>query len=377
MILQNGEGLDEEELLSQNSPMETLFPLGYSPIFIDVASETDDLETSGKRSTPRIMFASNSFKSYSAIVTECDVSASHVEAEISCRADHSFRQNNGPSCRAVRVRDATDPELPPEQDYTMFNLPGGYGRQIAKQLVNYFPTSPNFSNPSQWLTLRPYPIVDYLIEPGQYMVQNLELSSQFVVDPSQDQIEVNQVDIEIFAKRFSILLNTFYHSTILPEITRKDVTFADERIDDAVRFGMGIVSETDDRYANLGIANITKNMTVDSQYFAPPRYELVIHWLVFLFIGVLIMVASSITSCVLRRKNKAPEVLGFVNSAVRYNENFRFSDINSSTDGAELAKQLQDEMVKIGDVQEDREVGKIALTRAAEARPVKRSKLYE
>lgn len=85
---------------------------------------------------------------------------------------------------------------------------------------------------------------------------------------------------------------------------------------------------------------------------------------------------AAVLSLVLGTISTAPDILGYVSSAARYNVHFG-DEVPSHLDGLEAAKQLRDVKVIIGDVAGDDEVGRVAFASLDHApRKLVRDRMY-
>ncbi|KAL3293807.1 hypothetical protein RB213_015879 [Colletotrichum asianum] len=263
-------------------------------------------------------------------MTTCSVKTVYVDAKVFCdsRSDAAKSQ-----CRVDKVRHMPRPPHPPE--HTIFNeedIP-----LIAANTLKRFPTmerGDDESSPAATFS-------ETFIEAPDNTFSRVPLS----------RVDWCRVPMDVFADRFSLLLNTFLDSTVDP------VTVMGSEL-----FDTG------------GMLKTPSNMT----FPLPAMYVLDSTWMGIYFFSTILMFAVAITGLIFRFHIAAPQVLGYVGSLARDSPYFAHlrADANGTESGEELSRRLGRIRVGVFDVRPKDEVGKIAFAPVETGRRIRRQRWY-
>lgn len=255
--------------------------------------------------------------------TRCTVSMRYVEVNITCLQDPSSPGSHA-SCSASHIRSIPDlPSTGFPPNSTAFNLiPHAYN------IAHDYPT---------------------ILAKTQHPLTSTQ-TELFISDPPNaftgaaariGAVELGAVPMPLFEKRFGLLFNTFWKATITPSLVVGGPM-------NATLLGL-----------NVAFANTTAQWTQSST----PLYALDVPWLIVFFIANVIMFAAAIAAVVLKLQCHSPDILGYVSSLTRDSPFFALpgAAYGSVLDGAERARLLKNDRVRLVDVGRDEDVGRIAL----------------
>lgn len=300
-------------------------------------------------------------------IVNCSLGQIHIETTINCTLD---------KCSAVQQRRSqTDTR---NENVTPFDH-----SLIAGLALKAFPKTFGWSRGSN---------------PTEQFLFNAT-ASQFVSPVSDLGSNTGWVDMallstDVFAKRLSLLLNTYYQLTIAPNaylgnlpqnnysafgldttpvndvdvylpsnVTTKNTTFVDwywtyqhETSDPGTYFIGGTTNST-----------VSKTHAVYVCNFA---------WLGLLLSAAITIFMTGVASLLLKWKTLGPEMFGFVTSMTYENRYVRVPDGGSTLNGMERARLLKDVEFCVGDVEGERDVGHIAFAAGVPLRKLERGRLY-
>ena len=207
-------------------------------------------------------------------------------------------------------------------------------------------------------------------------------------------VDLASVSPDIFAKRLSLLLNTYYQLTIAP-----NAYLANLPQDNYTAFGNDTTPVGDvDVY--LSSNTTTRNTTFVDWYFPfqDKTYQSGIYfigattnstvskthavfvcnfaWLSLLFVAAATILIIGVASLVLKWKTLGPEMFGFVTSMTYENRYVHIPDGGTMLNGMERARLLKDVEFCVGDVKGESEVGHIAFAAGVPLRKLERGRLY-
>jgi hypothetical protein len=163
-------------------------------------------------------------------------------------------------------------------------------------------------------------------------------------------VELGSVSIDLFESRFGLLFNTFWKATITPSLI------------------LGGPINATQLNPDIAFINTTASFTKRDASL----YALNIPWLIVFFLSNVVMFAAAIAAVVFKLQCQTPDLLGYVSSLTRDSEFFKWqggAGRGSVLDGAERARILKEDRVRLMDVGRGEEVGRIALV--PEGAPIK------
>ncbi|KAF1958904.1 hypothetical protein CC80DRAFT_21927 [Byssothecium circinans] len=304
---------------------------------------------------------------YSLNVATCLLSQHHVEAMIRC---------NGNQCIATKVRES-------HSDHRPAALTGFENSQVMGNFAKQFPSAANIA---------------YGSSPTEHLLVNSS-SSPFIqrVGGSVPQkvmfADVSTIPTDLFSRRLSLLLNTYYQISMQPNgywgglsgnLTAygPDTTPATE-INVYLPSGLSATENsfydwysafeqiTQNITSPFIGATTTANVTSSQQIF-----NCEFPWLALLLTSSTIIFIIGTVALVLKRGTLGPELFGFVTSMSYENPYVQIPDGGSTLDAMERAKLLKDVEVCVGDVHGEKDVGHIAFAAGVPVRKLERGRLY-
>lgn len=124
------------------------------------------------------------------------------------------------------------------------------------------------------------------------------------------------------------------------------------------------------------------NWTVSQMHGAEylPAYRISVPWIVVDFISCMILVKAAIISALLRRQTLAPDIFGYVSSITRENPHIPESENGSTLSGLERARMMKKVKIRIADVSQGEEIGRIGVAVVQGAQtghaPIQKDKHY-
>jgi hypothetical protein len=263
-------------------------------------------------------------------LTICDVRTEYVESGIQCARDS---QNGDLACHANKVRRITlAPELKKYENFTALDV----GRNSV--IVKYIPYTLASSHP-----LEPSFLEQWLKNPP----------TSFIHSYSMDQIWYEDVPLDVFSNRLSMVLNTYLRATLnTSSIFGSDGTSLEGR---------------DATWSN------TTGMWTE---FTSPVYQLNKVWFSLYIIAAVVLTASASVNLILRVSTLAPDFLGSVSALTRDSMFIQVPTPASTLDCSDRARLLRDTWVMVQDVQPDEKLGRIALSDAEGAVSLHKDRQY-
>lgn len=207
-------------------------------------------------------------------------------------------------------------------------------------------------------------------------------------------VDLALLSTDVFSRRLSLLLNTFYQLTIAPNAYLNNLPQ-----NNYSAFGLD-TAPVDDVSVYLSDNLTTKNTTFVDWYtlFQDKTYQSGIYfigattnstvskthaifvcnfaWLSLLFAAAAIIFVTGVASLVLKWKTLGPEMFGFVTSMTYENRFVNIPSGGTMLNGMERARLLKDVEFCVGDVKGDEDVGHIAFTAGVPLRKLERGRLY-
>jgi hypothetical protein len=297
----------------------------------------------------------------------CSLGQVHIETKVNCTMD---------KCSAVEQRrSSTDTR---DENTTPFDHV-----LIAELALKAFPKTFGWSRGSS-------PTEQFLFNATAF---------QFVSPTANLGDNVGWVDLallstDVFAKRLSLLLNTYYQLTIAPNAYLGNLPQSNYSA-----FGLNTTPAHDvDVYLSSNVT--TRNTTFVDWYFPfqDSTYDSGIYfigattnstvskthaifvcnfaWLGLLLAAAATIFATGVASLVLKWKTLGPEMFGFVTSMTYENRFVNIPDGGTMLNGMERARLLKDVEFCVGDVRGDDDVGHIAFAAGVPLRKLERGRLY-
>ena len=262
--------------------------------------------------------------------TTCEATTMYVNANVTCESVGSASV----PCAVQAVRLMPDADHPESTNLTGFEF-------SPSTIATYFPIAVN--------------------DPIRQHVATSSFTEMFIADPTAavttliGTVELGEVPIELFEERFGLLFNTFWRATVVP----MDI------------LGGGVQNATLSPHGKLNITALFNSSE-------PPIYAINTTWIVIFFVANIVMVLAAALALLLKLTSRGPEVLGFVSSLLRDSPYYSADQpVSSTLDGGERARIMADQWVRLGDVRDGEEVGRIAFGSAVRSTPVRYGRLYE
>ncbi|KXT02129.1 hypothetical protein AC578_5939 [Pseudocercospora eumusae] len=170
---------------------------------------------------------------------------------------------------------------------------------------------------------------------------------------------IADIGSELFSRRFAPILNTWWLAAYVPYAVITGSTSSENTVYNITQNNPGA------RQGNRIGANITTAVTHEVEVVL--RYSRI--WAAILIIISTLLVVAGIAGFTLDVLQKAPSVLDYFVSCIRYNEH---AVVGGSTkeDGADMARRLRKEIVQIGDIRPNHSVGSIAVVMTSASQPI-------
>ncbi|KAF2867899.1 hypothetical protein BDV95DRAFT_164677 [Massariosphaeria phaeospora] len=303
---------------------------------------------------------------YGLNVARCSLSQHHVEAKIRCERDQ---------CTAEKIRKSLSDTRPS-------TLTGFEHNSILLNFAQQFPIATPFTVGSS---------------PTERFLTNTSASPfvQYAGSPDSDvsYVNISVIPSEIFSRRLSLVLNTYYQISMQPtgyfgglpgnlSLYGPDtVPAADINV-----YLPNNLSATNHSYVEwwpkfdmlaqtsdspfIGATTTADLMTLEEIFVC--NYG----WLALLLAASGVVFTAGSAALVLKHKTLAPEVFGFVTSMTYHNPYVKVPNGGSTLDAMERARLLKDVDVYVADVQGDEDVGHIAFAAGVTLRKLERGRLY-
>lgn len=209
-------------------------------------------------------------------------------------------------------------------------------------------------------------MIDYRHGSGPFFTERYIYSSGRAFDAygtdaksNYSSASLSHLDIKLFERRFSLMWNTLWRATWEGYNPMKNT---------AMR--------------SFGGQNIySLHDTIPTTTYAlPPVYAVDPTWITIYFVSVAVMFVAANFSLVVHSRCRAPPILGFVSTLMRYSRYFADSDVsgNSAENGSDRSKRLGKLKVMVADVRGDQKFAvKIAFAPVGMGKRVTKGRWYE
>jgi len=299
-------------------------------------------------------------------VGRCTIAQNHVEAMIEC---------NGDQCATTKVRKSLTDTRPSK--YTPFEhglIMSGFAEQFPIAVtfnVGSSPTERYLSNSSSF---------PFIQEAGQ-------LSSDVVYT------NVSLVEPELFSRRLSSVINTYYQLTIQPtgyfgSLPRNLSLYGPDTlpVTDINKYLPGNISATNTSFFDWWAEFDKRVQTSDSPFIGATTTARTTTteqifvgnaaWISLLIASSVVIFTIGFTAIILKRQTLGPEMFGFVTSMTYENPWIKIPQGGTMLDAMERARLLRDVEVHVADVRGNDNVGHIALAAGIPLRKLERGRLY-
>jgi hypothetical protein len=316
---------------------------------------------------PKLVFASASKEAALLVVTTCTARTMYVQANVTCVSKgESFRSN----CGVNALREMPDPPADPaeavlnhwtESSYSFIEFMDTLdvvrtGSEYSSNIENYLYdplfafTNSDGKDPNNIVAAEGgTPGGSSSISGGQNGSSSVASNAVFAKPP------LNNVSIEVFEQRFSMLWNTLWKFGW----ARKTVMGGDFNTIDS---------------------HMVRTATSDTTFPLPDVYVINRAWMAVYFFSVAVMFNAAVFSLFMHAQCRAPPILGYVSSLIRDSTYFEDCGVylHSVEDGPEKSKRLSEVRVMVADVHSGKsEAGKIAFAPMGIGKRVEKGKWYQ
>jgi hypothetical protein len=300
-------------------------------------------------------------------IANCSLGQVHVETVVKCIKNE---------CSAIQVRpsliDRRDENTTPF-DHILIN-------QLA---LTAFPKTFGWSRGSN-------PTEQFIYNTSSFQV----VSPVTSLGSNPGWVDLAELKPDVFAKRLSLVLNTYYQLTIapiaylgnLPQSNLSAFGPDTQPVADVDVFLPSNITTQNTSFANwyndfqlksynsdIYFIGATANGTISTTHRV---FACNFAWLSLLLAASIVVLLIGIGSLILKRKTLGPEMFGFVSSMTYENQFIKIPQGGSMLDAMERARLLKDVEVTVGDVRGDAEVGHIALAAGVPLRKLEGGRLY-
>jgi hypothetical protein len=299
-------------------------------------------------------------------IAKCSLAQKHIEALIHC---------DGSSCATTKIRKS-------QADERSSALTGLEHGTIMFWFAKEFPRAVTFNSGSS-------PTEHFLADTSKFpFVQQVGVLTADVAYTN-----LSLVPADVFSRRLSLALNTYYQVSIQPtgyfgnlpqnlslygpdtspatdinvylpsNLSATDHTFTDWYS----AFELGIQTIQSPFIGATTTANVTSTQGIFVCNFA---------WLSLLLVASTVTLVTGAVALVLKRRTLGPELFGFVTSMTYENPWVKVPKGGTMLDAMERARLLKDIDVHVGDVCGEEEVGHIAFAAGVPIRKLERNRLY-
>ncbi|KIX95849.1 uncharacterized protein Z520_08557 [Fonsecaea multimorphosa CBS 102226] len=257
-------------------------------------------------------------------VADCSVGMSYIEVQIEC---------NGQTCQSVAARPSKNPASHQrDYSYTTLNVTewtpiNGLGQEDIMYDA-FFPDFTNATNPTVGCDTSfcpPSAIEAYLADPANVLLQTATTKLWKLGD-------------DVFSKRFTQLINTYWIDSIAPSAISGNFTVG------------GSDSQLYNTDSTLG--TITTSQIVVKCDFT---------WLAIMLVCSLVLFIIGLATVVLTAYRRGPDVLDKFSSLLRDNPYANIPHTSSMEDASTQSRRLGDLTVRLGDVRPEDDLGYVAI----------------
>jgi hypothetical protein len=299
-------------------------------------------------------------------VGKCALTQHHVEASISCE---------GARCTTTKLRPSTTDTRPTA-------LTGFDHGTIMNGFAQHFPLAVSFttgSSPTEKF------ISNSSAFPFVQQVGHLEYTTQYN--------DLSVLPAEVFSKRLSLLMNTFYQLSMQPtgyfgDLSGNLSAYGPDTLPnvDLNAYLPSNLSATDNTFLDWYYEFERNIQDIRSPFIGATTLATTSHkkeifvcnfvWLSLLLVSSTAILLTGTIALLLKRKTLGPEMFGFVSSMTYENPYVKIPTGGSMLDAMERARLLKDISVRVGDVCGEEQIGHIALAAGVPVRKLERGRLY-
>ncbi len=300
-------------------------------------------------------------------IANCSLGQVHIETMINCEMD---------SCAAVRQRRSL-------QDLRNENVTPFDHTLIAQLALTAFPKTFGWSRGSN-------PTEQFLFNATAFQF----VSPTSNLGDNSGWVDLASLSTDVFAKRLSLLLNTYYQLTIapnaylgnLPQNNYSAFGLDTEPVNDVNVYLPSNVTTANTTFVDwyspfqeetyssgIYFIGATTNSTVSQTHAV---FVCNFAWLGLLLAAAVAIFTTGVTSLMLKWRTLGPEMFGFVTSMTYENQYVKIPDGGSMLNGMERARLLKDVEFYVGDVSGNEDVGHIAFAAGVPLRKLERGRLY-
>ncbi|KAF2728952.1 hypothetical protein EJ04DRAFT_569078 [Polyplosphaeria fusca] len=289
-------------------------------------------------------------------LTRCTPRTMYVDANVTCISKGTLGKA---SCGVNALRESKQPLASPNQtifDNDLYSNDGDVSNSFRDVLLDgtsdesleMVSTVPYVSSNAEFFLVNPLTV---------FTASRNGVPGRFSKD--DDLADLGHLDIELFERRLSLLLNTVWKAGWLKQTT----VGGEMKLIDNGRFKIDMVKDTPSSVI----------------FPLPQTYGISRPWLAVYFLAVVAMFLAAFVSLVLRTACYAPSILGYASSLTRDSTYFEGYDMykNSTEDGPTKSKRLGGLRVMVADVGSGAEgIGKIALVPVGMGKRVRMRRMY-
>lgn len=299
-------------------------------------------------------------------IATCSLSQTHVEAFVQCKAS---------TCATTKLRKSLE-------DTRSTSLTGLEHGTIMFAFAKQFPRAVKFTTGSS---------------PTEHFLANTSAFPfvQQVGHPPSDVMFTNlsRVSPDLFSKRLSLVMNTFYQLSIQPtgyfgSLPQNLSLYGPDTdtFDDINAYLPKNLTATEHTFSDWYTTFEQQTQDIKSPFIAATTSAIItateqifvcnFAWLALLLAASTITLITGGVALVLKRRTLGPELFGFVTSMTYENPWVKVPDGGTTLDAMERARLLKDLEVYVGDVRGSDRVGHIALAAGVPIRKLERGRLY-
>jgi len=300
-------------------------------------------------------------------ITNCSLGQSHTETVVECNKD---------TCAAVKVR-------PSQSDLRNTHVTPFDHILISQLALAAFPKAFGWSRGSN-------PTEQFIYNTTSFQLTSP--TSNLGINPGW--VNLTELSPEVFAKRLSLVLNTYYQLTIapnaylgnLPQSNSSAFGLDTKPVNDVDVYLLQNETTQNTTFANwfrpfnlatydsgIFFIGATTNATISRTH---DIYLCNFAWLSLLLVAAVAIFLVGVGSLILKRKTLGPEMFGFVTSMTYENPYLDLPAGGNTLDAMERARLLKDVDVHVGDVRASEDIGHIAFAAGTPKRKLEKGRMY-
>lgn len=319
-----------------------MFPHKIAGFFFDVENDTSRTTETYRMAKTNVYFGSinRADSGGDASFTKCGVENHFVTTKILCESSVTSSKFQ---CRPQTMHRMKNESLP-NPYFTILDTPS-----VSQHFHHFFPYVLNPKTEQRYHI--PTEVENYLMGP----------IDAFSDQSSSLDVAMHTIPPELFSNRLSLVINSFWRSTLGPNTLlggnfRFDPPTGDPELDKLTLY---------------------VNTTGRSTFAVAPTYSISGPWMAVFFLGNVVMLAATVVCVFFRYSCRCPEVLGFASSLVGGSQYLPAEARRPSTmDGVRLAQSLRGMRVMVGDVRGSEEFGKIGVALPENTVRPRKNRLY-